>query len=172
MKGANRYLLDADTLMTAYGDYHRFSLCPAYWHGLPEHYRHGLPSSIVPVRNELLKGKDALSASVKDAVPEDFFHASTDQKVTNTCSTILNWVASPGHLQTAVPAKFASGADGWLVACAMVHGMSDCSYEVLSPEPRAKIKLPDVARQFGVTYLKPEEMLQHLGVRMVLGAKK
>lgn len=172
MKGANRYLLDADTFMTAHRSYYRFSFCPAYWNGLLEHYGNGTVSSIVPVRNELLKGKDALSAWVKDDVPRDFFHETTDQKVTTTYSTILKWVASRGHLQPAVPAKFANGADGWLVAYAKVYGMVICSYEVSSPESRANIKLPDVAKQFGVTCLKPQEMLKHLGVSMVLGAKK
>lgn len=168
MKGANGYLLDADTFMTAHRNHYRFSFCPAYWQALLEHFGNGKVSSIIPVRNELLKGKDVLSDWVRDEVPEEFFHPTTDSKVTQTYSTILKWVATLAHLQSAVPAKFASGADGWLVAFAKVHRLSVCSYEVSSPESRANIKLPDVAKQFGVTCLKPQEMLEHLGVKMVL----
>lgn len=168
MKGANGYLLDADTFMTAHRNHYRFSFCPAYWQALLEHFGNGKVSSIIPVRNELLKGKDVLSDWVRDEVPEEFFHPTTDSKVTQTYSTIFKWVVTLAHLQSAVPAKFASGADGWLVAFAKVHRLSVCSYEVSSPESKANIKLPDVAKQFGVTCLKPQEMLEHLGVKMVL----
>lgn len=171
MKGANEYLLDADTFVSAHRNYYRFSFCPAYWQALLDHHQHGKLSSIIPVRKELLKGKDLLSDWVKDEVPENFFHDTNDAKVTQTYGTILKWVASLPHLLAAAQAKFASGADGWLVAYAKVHGLSVCSYEVSSPESKANIKLPDVARQFGVTCLKPQEMLEHLGVKMVLGKK-
>lgn len=171
MKGANGYLLDADTFMSAHRNYYRFSFCPAYWQALLDHHKQGKLSSIIPVRKELLKGNDLLSEWVRDEVPDDFFHDTADPKVTHTYSTILKWVATLGHLQAAVPAKFASGADGWLVAYAKVHGLSVCSYEVSSPESKANIKLPDVAKQFGVTCIKPQEALEHLGVRMVLARR-
>jgi len=172
MNLAGAYVLDADTFMTAHRNHYRFSFCPAYWQALLDHFGNGKVLSIVPVRNELLKGKDVLSDWVRDEVPEEFFHATTDPKVTQAYSTIVQWVASLEHLQSAVPAKFASGADGWLVAFAKVHELSVCSYEVSSPESRANIKLPDVARHFGVTCLKPQEMLEHLGVKMVLGERR
>ena len=171
MKGANEYLLDADTFVSAHRNYYRFSFCPAYWQALLDHHKHGTLSSIIPVRKELLKGKDVLSDWVKNDVPENFFHETTDVKVTQTYGTILRWVGALPQLLPAAHAKFANSADGWLVAYAKVHGLSVCSYEVSSPESKANIKLPDVAKQFGVTCLKPQEMLQRLGVRMILGEK-
>lgn len=171
MKGAKAYLLDADTFVSAHRNHYRFSFCPAYWQALLDHHKHGTLSSIIPVRKELLKGKDVLSDWVKDDVPENFFHETTDVRVTQTYGTILKWVATLSHLLPAAQAKFASGADGWLVAYAKVHGLSVCSYEVSSPESKSNIKLPDVAKQFDVTCLKPQEMLEHLGIKMILAGK-
>ncbi len=171
MKRDNKYLLDADTFMTAHRQHYRFSFCPAYWKALLLHHGSDSVASIVQVRKELLRGKDALSEWVTDDVPESFFKETTDAKVLQTYSTIAKWVVSQPHLAPAAQAKFASGADGWLVAYAKVNGYAVCSYEVSAPEAKSNIKLPDVANQFGVICVKPPEMMENLGVRMILPRK-
>ena len=115
MKRDNKYLLDADTFMTAHRQHYRFSFCPAYWKAILLHHGSDSVASIVQVRKELLRGKDALSGWVADDVPGSFFKETTDAKVLQTYSTIAKWVVSQPHLAPAAQAKFASGADGWLV---------------------------------------------------------
>lgn len=63
--------------------------------------------------------------------------------------------------------RFASGADGWLVAFAAVHGSIVVTNEQSAPASRQSIKLPDVCSQFGVAYVDTFRMLQRLAVKFV-----
>jgi hypothetical protein len=108
MKRSHKYLLDADSLMTAHRQHYRFSFCPAYWKALLLHHESESVASIAQVRKELLRGKDALSGWVKDKVPESFFKETTDAKVQQTYSTVEKWVDSQPHFLPAAKAKFAS----------------------------------------------------------------
>ena len=115
MKRDHKYLLDADTFMTAHRQHYRFSFCPAYWKALLLHHGSDSVASIAQVRKELLRGKDALSGWVTDDVPETFFKETTDAKVLQTYSTIAKWVVSQPHLTPAAQAKFQVALTvGWL----------------------------------------------------------
>lgn len=65
-------------------------------------------------------------------------------------------------------AKFASGADGWLVAYAKVHGGVVITNEQPRPESRAEIKLPDVCTQFNVWYKDTFLLLRELSLQFDL----
>ena len=60
------------------------------------------------------------------------------------------WVQRHPRYFAHAKAKFATGADGWLVAYARVHGATVVTNEQSAPESRREIKLPDVCDQFGV----------------------
>lgn len=62
-------------------------------------------------------------------------------------------------------AKFASGADGWLVAYSKVSGTIVVTNEQPAPESKKEIKLPDVCDEFSVRYEDTFYMLQTLGVQ-------
>ena len=62
-------------------------------------------------------------------------------------------------------AKFATEADGWLVAYAMTRGAVVVTNEQPRPESRSRILLPDVCNQFGVTRQGTFWMLKELGIR-------
>ncbi|MCY4482820.1 MAG: DUF4411 family protein [Spirochaetaceae bacterium] len=67
-----------------------------------------------------------------------------------------------GH--PAEEAKFATGADGWLVAYARVHRAIVVTNEQSAPESRREIKLPDVCDQFEVKHENTFAMLRALNV--------
>ena len=67
-------------------------------------------------------------------------------------------------------AKFATEADGWLVACAMVHGQTVATNEQPRPESRNRILLPDVCTQFKVKHRNSFAMLRDLAVRYAWNA--
>ncbi len=165
------YLLDADTFIRAHRQHYRFTFCPAYWTAILNHHSTGTIASITQVRKELLRGKDDLSAWTKNNLPVSFFKGTEDTKVIHVFATISKWVVSLSHLSSGAQSHFASSADGWLVAFAKVNGYSVCSYEVLSPESKSNIKLPDVCKQFAVPYVNPYDMLETLDVRMILSKK-
>lgn len=74
------------------------------------------------------------------------------------------WVQRyPGYFDQA-KAKFATGADGWLVAHARVHGITVVTNEQSAPEARREVKLPDVCDQFEVRRDNTFTMLRALNV--------
>ena len=68
-------------------------------------------------------------------------------------------------------AKFATEADGWLVAYSMVHGTTVVTNEQPSPESRKRVLLPDVFAQFKVSAKDTFTMLRSLAVKFDLRAK-
>ena len=69
MTTQRKFLLDADTFMSAHRQYYRFSFCPAYWRALLVHHASKRLASIEQVRKELLRGKDALTTWVENGLP-------------------------------------------------------------------------------------------------------
>ena len=171
MNQKHKYLLDADTFIRAHRQHYRFKFCPAYWTAILNHHDSGHVASITQVRKELLRGKDDLSLWTKTKVPVSFFKGTEDSKVIQVFATISKWVASLSQLSIEAQSRFASSADGWLVAYAKVNGYSVCSYEVSSRESKSNIKLPDVCKQFGVPFVKPYDVLEKLDVRMILSKR-
>lgn len=171
MTSHRKFLLDADTFMSAHRQYYRFSFCPAYWRALLVHHESKRLASIEQVRAELLRGKDALAEWVKTKTPKTFFKGTSDIAVIDAYSKLSQWVQGRAEWTPEAKARFAAAADGWLVAYAQVNGFVVCTYEVSRPESKANIKLPDVANYSGVSCVTPYEMLEELGVRMVLSKR-
>lgn len=69
-------------------------------------------------------------------------------------------------------AKFATEADGWLVAYSMVKGTVVVTNEQPRPESRNRVVLPDVCVQFKVPYTDTFLMLRKLAVRFDLAGAK
>lgn len=166
-----KYLLDADTFIRAFRQHYRFSICPAYWEALARFHEEGRLASIAQVKSELLRGKDSLANWVKKHLPDSFFKKTEDVAVIKQYSAISNWIANSATLSVEAKAKFASAADGWLVAYAGPNNYSVCTYEASAPLSKSNIKLPDIATTFGVSCVPPYDMLEELKVRMVLSKR-
>lgn len=96
----------------------------------------------------------------------DFGFDSTDEVgIIESYGEIVNWVQSQNQFTDAAKAEFARGADGWLVAYARVKGSIAVTQEVLAPEAKIKVKIPNVCQAFNVPYIDTFEMLRRLGVK-------
>jgi hypothetical protein len=78
------------------------------------------------------------------------------------------WVQRNPQYFDRARAKFATEADGWLVAYSMVHGTVVVTNEQPRPDSRSRVLLPDVCRQFGVVHEDTFLMLRELGARFDL----
>ena len=87
---------------------------------------------------------------VRDEVPEGFFVQVDTEAVVRAYTDVMMWVQRHPKYFDYAKAKFATGADGWLVAYTRVHGATVVTNEQSAPESRKEIKLPDVCDQFGV----------------------
>ena len=150
---ANRtYLVDSDVFITAKNLYYSFDICPGFWKSVLHHHREGRIFSVDRVRSELLAGHktEDLVRWVRDEVPEGFFVPVDTDVVVRAYTDVMMWVQRNPEYFDHAKAKFATGADGWLVAYARMHDATIVTNEQSAPESRKEIKLPDVCKQFGV----------------------
>ena len=171
MTSAPRYIVDSDVFITAKNLYYAFDICPGFWSSLVHYHHEGKVFSIDRVRSELLTGRktEDLVQWVTRELPAGFFlEVDDDSDVTAAYTEIMLWAQRHPQYLDYAKAKFATGADGWLVAYAKVHDAIVVTNEQRAPESKKEIKLPDVCEKFGV---KPEStfsMLRNLGARFDL----
>ena len=160
------YLVDSDVFITAKNLYYSFDLCPGFWKCVIHHHREGQVFSVDRVRSELLAGhkKEDLVQWVRDKVPQGFFHPVDTDMVVHAYMDIMMWVQRHPRYFDHAKAKFATSADGWLVAYAQVHGNTVVTNEQSAPESRREVKLPDVCDQFRVRRDNMFAMLRALNV--------
>lgn len=167
MRSRRPYLLDSDVFIAAKNGYYAFGICPGFWDSLIHHHGKGHVCSIDRVRGELLAGRpdEDLVMWVKNELPNEFFIATGSENVMSAYSEVMLWVQRNPQYFDQAKAKFATEADGWLVAHAMVHDVVVITNEQPRPQSRNRILLPDVCAQFEVTYKDTFSMLHDLSVR-------
>ncbi len=87
------------------------------------------------------------------------------ENVTSAYTEIMLWAERPSTYLDHARAKFATGADGWLVAYARVHGATVVTNERPAPGSKKEIEPPDVCEQFDVSWENTYSMLRKLGAR-------
>ena len=167
MSTGRPYVLDADVFIAAKNSYYAFAICPGFWDSLVHHHDEGHLYSIDRVRGELLAGRktEDLVQWVKGQLPSAFFVDTDEKAVTDAYEQVMLWVQRNAQYFDQAKAKFATEADGWLVAYAMVHGVTVITNEQPRPQSRNRILLPDVCAQFNVVYKDTFAMLNELAVR-------
>jgi len=161
------FVLDSDVFIAAKNAYYAFGICPGFWDSLIHHHGEGHVLSIDRVKGELLAGRktEDLVQWVKETTPAEFFAGTDNEDVTDTFGQVMLWVQRNSQYFDQAKAKFATEADGWLVAYAMVHDVTVVTNEQPRPESRNRILLPDVCVQFDVPYKDTFAMLTDLGGR-------
>jgi hypothetical protein len=167
------FVLDADVFISAKNAYYAFAICPGFWKAVLRAHRQDRARSLDRIRNELLAGRkeEDLVQWVKNDVPEAFFLDSNAGDVSSAYADIMLWVQRNPQYFDRAKAKFATEADGWLVAYSMVRGTIVVTNEQPRPDSRSRVLLPDVCRQFGVVYKDTFLMLRELGARFDLAGE-
>ena len=161
------FLVDSDVFIAAKNLYYSFDICPGFWTSVVHHHRNGRVFSVDRVRSELLAGHrtEDLVRWVRDDVPDRFFVPVDTEPVLNAYMDVMMWVQRQSTYYDHAKAKFATGADGWLVAYARVHGATVVTNEQSAPESRREVKLPDVCHEFDVRCDNTFVMLRSLNIR-------
>ena len=154
-------LLDADVLIAAYRVYYAPDYCPGFWSCLEHYLGVGRLLIIDPVRDEI----DAPNGLVQwvNQLPQHAF-ASIDASIMQTYQTVAEWIRQNPQFTAAALNEFANGADGWLIAYAMVHNATIITNEVSARGSRNRVKLPELCDQFRANDpLNTQGMLRELG---------
>jgi hypothetical protein len=157
------FVIDTGVFIQAKQTYYAFDIAPRFWELLIEANNAGKIESIDRVQKELIRGKDDLARWAKDDFSDAF--KSTDRvDVATVYGQIINWVRQQARFSRAEIARFARGADGWLIAYAKITDGIVVTHEGSEPTSN-RVKIPDVCQQFGVTCTSPFRMLRELGVK-------
>lgn len=157
-----KFLLDANVLIAAHRLYYAFDLCPGFWQSVLDGFAAGRIFSTHRVKVELLTGGDVLSDWVTNELPAGFFVNDATAAVVAEFAPMMAWVASKDFLPAA-RAKFATDADGWLAAAAKHSGFCVVTHETRKEGAKARVIIPNVCEEFGVSYCNTFEMLRELG---------
>jgi hypothetical protein len=170
MSTSQIYLVDSDVFITAKNLYYAFDICPGFWSSIIENHKRKCVFSVSRVKNELLAGRktEDLYQWVSETLPASFFLDVDDADITNQYGEIMLWAQRNQQFADFAKAKFAQGADGWLVAYARCHNAMVVTNEQSAPDSKREIKLPDVCKQFGVQTQDLYTMLRTLNVRFQL----
>jgi hypothetical protein len=164
MKKPAVYVLDSDVFIAAKNTYYAFDICPGFWAGLLLGHKRDRVHSIDRIKAELLAGqpKEDLVVWIKQRVPKTFFESTQTKQVVDAYAEIVLWVQRNTQYLDRAKAKFATEADGWLVAYSMVHGTTVVTNEQPRPESRNRVLLPDVCEQFRVPRKDTFSLLREL----------
>ncbi len=66
---------------------------------------------------------------------------------------MATWVSAQSQFLPEAKAEFAAGVDGWLIAYAKTNSLVLVTHEILAPEARRKIPIPNVCVEFDVEYV-------------------
>lgn len=162
------YLLDANTLIEAKNRYYQMSICPGYWDWLLKTNQTGEVNSIRSVRDELLRGNDALAEWVR--VHAHLFLDESDHATQTAFTEVAQHLANIAlQMKAGALDEFLSGADPWLIAKAMTTNATVVTHEQLNLAARRKFLIPNVCKHFGVPFVDTFELLNALEARFVLG---
>jgi len=162
------FVLDANVFIEAARRYYAFDLAPKFWQSLAHHATNGRIESIDRIGQELLRGSDDLAKWAKSRF-SNAFACTDDEDVLHAYRDIINWVTGQSQFLQAAKADFATSPDGWLVAYARAKGRVLVTQEVLDPNIRRKVPIPNICRapNVNVSFINTFEMLRKLGVRWV-----
>ncbi|MEZ4475062.1 MAG: DUF4411 family protein [bacterium] len=143
------WLLDANVFIQAKNLHYGFDFCPGFWDALEHLNRGARLFSVSKVQEELARGDDDLKDWAATRGPR--FFLPPDEATMEAFRRVATWVTTSGRYETSAHARFLSGADPFLVAHALAHGLTVVTSERPADTPK-KVKIPNVCLGLGVRY--------------------
>jgi hypothetical protein len=165
-----KYVLDTNVFIQAHRLWYRLSFAPGFWAFLLDQHKKDVITSIDKVRKEIKKG-DKLYDWVDKTAPRSLFASSKQVLVGNKYKELINWVMTNPKYDGAAKSLFATDTDCWVMAYAYAYNLTVVSHEVPS-QGKGRVKMPDVCKQFGISYRDTFYMLDELKISLSLPLQK
>lgn len=162
-----RYLLDSNVFIEAKNRYYGYDICPGFWDWLDQAHLAGDVATITSIYDELAGKGDELSKWVEARSDDDWFIDVSDQPTQQVFANIAAFVNGCDYT---LPAKgdFLGGADPWLIAKASAINATIITHEIYDPNAKRKVFIPNVCKQFGVSYMDTFTLLRSLSASFIL----
>jgi len=162
------YLLDANTLIEAKNRHYGMDFCPAFWDFIEKEATNTTLASIDMVYDELKEYGDDLSQWAKDRKDLIYNISSANLDIQKKFMDVADFVNNHLGYSQSEKDRFLSGADPWLIASASVMECIIVTHEVIVPPNSKKVKIPNIAQNFEVSWVSPFEMIRKLDGKFVL----
>lgn len=162
------YLLDSNVFIEAKNRYYGYDFCPGFWDWLDQAQQAGDVATITSIYDELAGKGDELSEWVEARNDDNWFIDVSDEPTQMAFADIAAYVTASNYT---APAKgdFLGGADPWLIAKARVIDATIITHETFDPNAKRKVFIPNVCKQFGVSYMDTFTLLRNFSASFVLG---
>lgn len=161
------FFLDTSIFIESKKNYYAPDICSAFWQWLSEEgSTNSNIRSIQAVLEELKSGNDDLPKWVQEKLPGDFFiPTSKDVDIVNERRKMQDALVNRMDFDNAKVRNFLAKADLWLIAAAKVKDGCVVTNERANLGQK-RIKIPIVAKEFGVNCCTIFEVMRTLGVRL------
>lgn len=142
----NKYLLDANVLITAHRQWYPFDIVPSFWKQLVE----GVADKVViikEVEDEILNGyKDDLQIWLNENIINFTSSKIPDNEVITAYRVIISSINENADYTSAAKTEFAGVADSWLCAYALAKKYTIVTLEKYNAGVRRKIYIPNICK--------------------------
>lgn len=158
------FVVDANVFIDL-ARYYPDDIAPTFWSQLVECAKSKQWLSIDRVQAEIAKKEDWISEWTDNHAR--FFMSTERNDVAKEYRRIQVWASRQECRQTALD-RLGRGADGWLVAYAIVEDLRVVTNEVSQPKSHTNVKIPDIckAKDFRVDCVNMFDMMRALGIRL------
>ena len=163
------YLFDTNILLEANNRYYGLDFAPGFWNFIEKEAKKTTLKSSDMVLAELIDISDDVGQWAQERKDGIFDISSQEEEIQQYFSEIANYVNNHPVFSDAEKARFLSGADGWLIAACRYLNATLVTHEVAVPNNSRKVKIPNIAQQFGVDTTNTFEMIRALGGKFELG---
>lgn len=162
-----RYLLDADTLISAHRQYYPFDFCPGFWDWLEQKHKRGRVFSVDAVYAELQRGGDELSRWAKTMKQRGFFLDAGKVDIAPAIFRLSQWVSASNFTPEAIH-EFNDSADLLMIAFAKVQNCTVVTDEKSEPARRNKVKIPDACNELQLQCVNLFDLMRAEKIQLVI----
>ncbi|MDD6069874.1 MAG: DUF4411 family protein [Clostridiales bacterium] len=170
---SDKFLIDANTLMTAARLYYAYDLAPSFWEAFGEKIEEGNIILLDMVKNEIDKGQDELKAWVDERQGDFKICNHVDSEIIPQYVKVMQYIQECGFYNEKGLNSWAKDdvADPWLIATAAAKDYCLITFEqsagsLSTKNKSGKVKIPDVASHFGVKVYTLYYMMRQLGIKI------
>lgn len=168
-----KFLIDANTLMTASRLFYAYDLVPLFWEAFDKQIKEGRIVLLDMVKAEIDKGQDALKEWVSERIGDFEICNHVDSDIISKYAEVMQYIQECGFYNDKGLKEWARNevADPWLIAVASVKGYKIITFEqtvgLLNKKNKSgHVKIPDVAKKFNVEVYNLYHMMRQLGMRI------
>ena len=170
---SERFLIDANTLMTASRFFYAYDLTPSFWKTFEDVIKTGNIVLLDMVKAEIDKGEDELKGWVSERKDDFQVCNHVDPEIIPKYAEVMQYIQECGFYNERGLNEWARNevADPWLIAAAAAKDYKLITFEQSAGSLNVKnksgrVKIPDFAKHFNVEVHTLFQMMSQLKIKI------